>query len=153
MEKEELNEDIWSFDEPKVTTRDLMSRIIEIKKTSPMDKKFVYNLYKLMTMEIELPDYFMVINTKVVKDTKTTKLQQVLDAQKEETLTSILALIAARNINIILLVKFCVKSFLFNYSKSRLNGSKPKLEDSLVQENIFSISFTIKLIWFSYKYY
>ncbi len=37
----------------------------------------------------------MVINTKVVKDTKTTKLQQVLDAQKEETLTSILALIAA----------------------------------------------------------
>ncbi len=37
----------------------------------------------------------MVINTKVVKDTQTTKLQQVLDAQKEETLTSILALIAA----------------------------------------------------------
>jgi hypothetical protein len=75
-------------------------------------------------MEIERPDYFMIINTKVVKDTQTTKLQQVLDAQKEETLTSILALI--------LLVKFCVKSFLFNYSKSRLNGSKPKLEDSLV---------------------
>ncbi len=50
MEKEELNEDIWSFDEPKVTTRDLMSRIIEIKKTSPMDKKFAYNVnYKPMT--------------------------------------------------------------------------------------------------------
>jgi hypothetical protein len=47
MEKKELNEDIWS-NEPKVTTRDFISRIIEIKKTSPMDKKFVYNVdYKL----------------------------------------------------------------------------------------------------------
>ncbi len=36
----------------------------------------------------------MVINTKAVKVAKATKLQQVLDAQKEETLTSILALIA-----------------------------------------------------------
>ncbi len=42
-----------------------------------------------MTMEIERPDYFMVINTKAVKVAKATKLQQVLDAQKEETLTSI----------------------------------------------------------------
>lgn len=81
IEKEELNEDIWSFsDEPKNTF---------------MDKKFVYNTYKLMTLEIEHPDYFMVINSKNVKYSKTTKLQQVLDAQKKETLSSILSLITA----------------------------------------------------------
>jgi len=36
-------------------------------------------------MEIERPDYSMVINTKAVKVAKATKLQKVLDAQKEET--------------------------------------------------------------------
>ena len=59
IEKEELNEDIWSFsDEPKNTF---------------MDKKFVYNTYKLMTLEIEHPDYFMVINVKRFKNNKTSK--------------------------------------------------------------------------------
>jgi len=96
LEREVLSEDIWSFtDRPKVTPRDLISQIMEIKKTSPLDKKFCYNIYKIMTMEIERSENFMVINTKANKDAKTTKLQQLLDVQKEETLISLLALIGA----------------------------------------------------------
>jgi len=96
LERAVLSDDIWSFtDRPKVTPRELIHRIMEIKKTSPLDSKFYYNIYKIMTMEIEGSENFMVINTNVNKDSKTTKLQQLLDAQKQETLTSLLSLIGA----------------------------------------------------------